>query len=1594
MQTVILVILALSYLCTLSFLVDDIVYQKEHGLTEMMRCMGADTFVIWLSWIISTLPQATLVNIINTSFLFYNGAIFRLTSVSVVFVLLMIYAFSVIAMAFFLSSLYSHARMATASSAIIFFVCTMPCTYLAIREQSTFRASPDWMIGLASVVPPSAFGAAVKVLLSAERSGLSVSWSTLFGVFGQNKSIFSVGFLMIILLLESILYFVLALYINKVCPGQHGIPSSWCFPIKIIAEKSSKYEASVEPVHSQMGSTENADDSDGAKASIRLTGVSKKYSSQGARELAVNNLTLNFYQDEITSLLGENGAGKSTIIRMISGDMAPTTGFITVGGKNILGSERVHVGICPQHNVLFPSLTVGEHLRFYAALKNPILSQKEITSIVDEMVYDLHLVDKYNALASTLSGGMQRRLCIGIAFIAGSKTVILDEPTAGVDPFARRAIWDLVLKYKENHTIIVATHFLDEADILSDRIAIISEGILKAAGSPLALKHEYGDGYKLSVSLSDDSKALSDCQKWLESFDGKIVLLDFYGSHAEIGLPDWTNAQLVQMLAAMEDSLTDENFPIVAYSMNDSTLEEIFVKLIGRPSRRGLKATFENILEGDSSASSEPYFDFSAFEKHPSKSAARIWQHITALLKKRMKYASRSWRTLFSQLVIPVLFVVLGMGVALPAISHSNSPPIEISTAQFVNITMSEILVPYQDFVAMPTYPYSNLTSQDKYLIDSGAAVTQLFNPAGPGSVCAVRDTSLTWLDANQANTSEEILLRLVDLRYFDGHCFFLSCTACTRSGSLFQFKVPDNRDSSDASCRCEKWKFVEACDAFPQTNVTAFGLSGSVPYDVSGFDISAWTKGFSKNASFGFGGLGLGFQNPNVPFDYGVGKHRLLRKLAVRHVTKVLFDNRAFHSQPIYLNLWHNTLLRAAIRRSGANVNPGAYAIRLTNHPLPSDKIMFSVEQILQNNDVLIAMFIVIALIFVPTSFVFLLVSERSSSALHLQHMAGFSPFLYWTTNYICDVLMYMFTASCTLLVIYVLGTSVYSSLATIQAFAVLMTLFGISSIPSVYMFSFGFSAASTAYIVLIMGSLFLSMFLLFTSFCLQLFGVDSKTLAAADGVTRYIFAIFPPFAFGRGMLDSALNVYYNNFYAFAGQWWNITSALGSGILSKYIGAMSLTAVISGIATIFFANVAKMPKCRQADALPIDQHDGEDNVLEERRRVRHVDSTEQNILTVDSLEVCYRRSMFSKPTHAVRNVSWGVRRGECFGLIGVNGAGKTSTFRVLCGLQTPDRGVVLLGNTIIEPGTDAFTRIGYCPQSDALYQELTVREHLEMLGSIHGYTSSSIHLVVQLLLDVFDIAQYANTKCHALSGGTKRKLSMAQALVGNPEILLLDEPTTGMDPKSRLLIWEAVDRFVRGGRSVVLTTHSMPESEALCRNLAIMVNGAIRCIGTPLFIKNKYGTGYNVRLRLHTCSEQERLSAVTRLKEGIPTALLLEAHASILHFEVPPPYALWKIFHFISTSMDDLVQEFSVSQNSLDQAFVSFVREQTDPGGEMRRTLTASVDDVCAVANPTSVDVDVRTPYSPSPPSSLQSSRIWDIKHISSHLLSLSFVI
>ena len=189
---------------------------------------------------------------------------------------------------------------------------------------------------------------------------------------------------------------------------------------------------------------------------------------------------------------------------MITGAVAPTSGTATVAGKDIrthMPEIRRDIGICMQHDCLFPRLTVQEHVEFFARLKGfyDNLSKAEADKHVEQAIVDVALWEKRNTHSSKLSGGMKRKLSVAIAFCGGSKVVILDEPTSGMDPFSRRFTWNVIRHYRQNRIIILTTHFMDEADILGDRIAIMSDGKLRCAGSPLYLKKVFGLGYQLTI---------------------------------------------------------------------------------------------------------------------------------------------------------------------------------------------------------------------------------------------------------------------------------------------------------------------------------------------------------------------------------------------------------------------------------------------------------------------------------------------------------------------------------------------------------------------------------------------------------------------------------------------------------------------------------------------------------------------------------------------------------------------------------------------------------------------------------------------------------------------------------------------------------------------------------------------------------------------------------------------------------------------------------------------------------------------------------------------------------------------------------------
>jgi ABC-type multidrug transport system ATPase subunit len=189
---------------------------------------------------------------------------------------------------------------------------------------------------------------------------------------------------------------------------------------------------------------------------------------------------------------------------MITGAIAPTAGTATVAGKDIrtkIPEIRRDLGICLQHDCLFPRLTVREHVEFYTRLKGfyDTLSKCDADKHVDQAIEDVALWEKRHTYSSNLSGGMKRKLSVAVAFCGGSKVVVLDEPTSGMDPFSRRFTWNVIRHYRQNRIIILTTHFMDEADILGDRIAIMSDGKLRCAGSSMYLKKMFGSGYQLTI---------------------------------------------------------------------------------------------------------------------------------------------------------------------------------------------------------------------------------------------------------------------------------------------------------------------------------------------------------------------------------------------------------------------------------------------------------------------------------------------------------------------------------------------------------------------------------------------------------------------------------------------------------------------------------------------------------------------------------------------------------------------------------------------------------------------------------------------------------------------------------------------------------------------------------------------------------------------------------------------------------------------------------------------------------------------------------------------------------------------------------------
>jgi lipooligosaccharide transport system ATP-binding protein len=193
------------------------------------------------------------------------------------------------------------------------------------------------------------------------------------------------------------------------------------------------------------------------------------------------------------------------------------------------------------------------------------------------------------------------------------------------------------------------------------------------------------------------------------------------------------------------------------------------------------------------------------------------------------------------------------------------------------------------------------------------------------------------------------------------------------------------------------------------------------------------------------------------------------------------------------------------------------------------------------------------------------------------------------------------------------------------------------------------------------------------------------------------------------------------------------------------------------------------------------------------------------------------------------------IGKGECFGLLGPNGAGKTTTLRMLLGLIAPDAGTAtLLDLPVPQAAREARIRVGVVPQMDNLDPDFTVAENLLVYGRYFGMQDSEIEARIPSLLEFASLANKRDAKVPTLSGGMKRRLTLARALVNDPDVIFLDEPTTGLDPQARHLIWQRLRELTQQGKTLLLTTHFMDEAERLCHRLAVLDNGKLISQGSP----------------------------------------------------------------------------------------------------------------------------------------------------------------
>ncbi|CAL8102865.1 unnamed protein product [Calicophoron daubneyi] len=1628
-----------------------IVEEKERSFRKFTRFMGLSNTLHWLGWasrmMFLMLPTTAYMTIILK-----YGSIIPLCNGFMLFLFILSHNLSVIAFTLLCSTFFRNANLAAIVTGLTYYIFFLP-SRLTMANEGVMSTTGMYIVSLFS---QSAFCLGISFIVRSEIQGFGTHWDD-FWTPRHYADVFSVGKAFIMIWADTGLYLLLALYTEFVYGTDYEVSKEFYYPRTFKCWFGWNLRKETKKAH--RGETTADQESLLAKKEINEAEIGaavqkiSKYYQNNAKPV-LNSLSLNFYQNQTTTIIGHNSKERSAFVEVLVGVENPTSGTVKINGYDLLSQKalvRDLLGYCPQYNITFDDLTVSENLQFYYSLKG--VSKKDADEESGALLHKLGLSEKRNELSKSLSAGQKRKLSVAVAFLGNVSVVVLEDPTSEVDFGSRRSLWTLISGLKSGRTVIITTNDTDEADALGDRVAIISGGRLRLVGSGLFLKSHHGFGYSLVLQTQiteDPHKASYSLEKLfsiIQSYLPAANMIDRSPTEILIQIPAdcITNGELTRFFKYVEKSSpnsggishTLRTLGVNGYTLSDTSLEDIYLKStddctynasksiaedwkwrqvgqmrksdyggtlfethntsglnddlssgrkLSQPRRNtqlAMSTTATNIISQFS-----PVFSLQnvnnrihdckqagplsteEFHSNSTKSSthATFNKQCGIMCIKRFRQFGRDKRGLVVAYLFPVILIIIAMLLVDVLKRPTYNPPMPIHHWWLANQPGDPVL---HTFYENSFTVYTNIPYWYQALIFS-------------------YNVSTLYEDAVKAAYGFTGLRCLPDGQY---HLIPSKFSKCYSTQKLKWEPVEELtaderallRTYSAFKCACKNGKYGCVGGKITRPDPPRAQLQTSdVIHNLNAFNISNYLlETHEWFIGRRFGGISFRFHTyPDLQCRKEVERilsgvfplYRFLGALTpyekqydhfwqwIANVTRLLlpagnnliiwFDNKGYTAATGYLNLLQNMQFRMLAR--GDDIynktfdKEQGYGVAVNNHPLETVSYQSLVNDMM--NEIPLIVFTVLTLSLIPASFLSFLVEERACGSKQLQIISGLNPCVYWLSVYVFDILSYCIPCGLCILVYVAFRKCAYVGSDVIEPFILLLFLFGLAALPFSYVFSFLFGSSGTALVMLTILHLFIGSATLMITTLLDILIMSGDDLNYLLDVLNGFFLIFPQYCLGRALYNLASRGYvtqYRQYDLFDVS--KYANPFGRHVTGEKLCALGVLAVLYFLIVIlmeikFFKTPLVafshklFPKWAQKHRLQLEQRASNlqasiqprtnDGVQKERKRVLALKKMGKLYQETSVGAIDLTKFYGDKKNPSVNGLSFAVNRAECFVLVGGNGSGKSTAIRLLVGILDPTMGASYVdGFDVSSNPKEAHRCLGYSPQeSDALPGRLTGRETLTHYARLRGLRESTIPNTVNNLLKDMHLDIYADKDCSEYADGDRRKLSMAIALVGDPSVIFLDEPTRGLDPKSKRVVWDQISKAVKDGKSVVLTTNNMEECEALSNRLGMMDNGQLQFLGSVQQLRRSLGGGYTAEVYLHKSEDD----AIVRDQFKGKLSGALSKHLGDLRHE----------YHFTSQTKlsevlqtlnqlhsDSLVEFYSVKQTSLDQVFFDLSR-------------------------------------------------------------------